>query len=190
MKIEEWRPIPDFIGLYEASTWGRIRSVSRTITDRNGMQKNHVGRVLKPRPYDKYGHVHVSLRKSGSSLPRKIHRLVLQTFVGPAPEGMVARHLDGDPSNNSIRNLEWATPKENSSDMKKHGTNYYINLNLCKRGHELADPNLTKSIKKQGNRGCLACNRTHGYLQHNPGLKGQFQAISDSYYAQILKEKK
>jgi hypothetical protein len=50
------------------------------------------------------------------------HRLVLQTFVGPCPEGMECRHLDGNASNNRVSNLAWGTAVENAADRRMHGT--------------------------------------------------------------------
>lgn len=51
-----------------------------------------------------------------------IHRLVLETFVGPCPPGMECRHLDGNPANNRLDNLAWGTHSENSQDSIQHGT--------------------------------------------------------------------
>lgn len=50
-----------------------------------------------------------------------MHRLVLEAFVGPRPRRMVARHLDGDQSNNAVGNLAWGTPSENATDRLDHG---------------------------------------------------------------------
>ena len=35
--------------------------------------------------------------------------------------GEQGRHLDGDPSNNSIKNLEWGSGKDNWTDRRNHG---------------------------------------------------------------------
>ncbi len=51
-----------------------------------------------------------------------VHILVLETFVCPRPPGMEARHLDGDPANNALSNLQWGTRQENLDDMNRHGT--------------------------------------------------------------------
>ena len=51
-----------------------------------------------------------------------MHILVLETFVGPRPEGMQCRHLDGDETNNHISNLCWGTVAENHRDKILHGT--------------------------------------------------------------------
>ena len=62
-----------------------------------------------------------------------VHRLVLDAFVGPRPEGMECRHLDGNPSNNALSNLCWGTPKENGEDAVAHGTsNRGSKSNTCK----------------------------------------------------------
>jgi len=50
-----------------------------------------------------------------------VHRLVLEAFVGPCPEGMLCRHLDGNGRNNNLSNLCWGTSKENCEDTKRHG---------------------------------------------------------------------
>lgn len=51
-----------------------------------------------------------------------IHQLVLLAFVGPCPKGYACRHLDGDPKNNHLSNLEWGTYTENNRDRIAHGT--------------------------------------------------------------------
>lgn len=49
---------------------------------------------------------------------KAVHRLVLQTFIGPCPDGMEARHLDGNKYNNHLSNLRWGTRQQNSGDDK------------------------------------------------------------------------
>ena len=51
-----------------------------------------------------------------------VHALVLLTFVGPRPDGMWIRHLDGDGSNNCLTNLSYGTQLENAQDRALHGT--------------------------------------------------------------------
>lgn len=51
-----------------------------------------------------------------------VHRLVLEAFVGPCPDGMQACHGDGNPANNRPENLRWDTIKANSADRIRHGT--------------------------------------------------------------------
>ena len=46
----------------------------------------------------------------------RVHRLVLEAFVGPCPAGLECRHLDTDPLNNRLENLVWGTREENHAD--------------------------------------------------------------------------
>lgn len=49
-----------------------------------------------------------------------LHRIILETFVGPCPKGMEGCHNDGDPFNNCISNLRWDTRRSNVDDTIKH----------------------------------------------------------------------
>lgn len=71
---------------------------------------------------DRDGYRYVILFEDGERRKRRVHRLVLTAFVGPAPEGMVAAHNDGDPANNDLKNLRWDSQANNISDKTKHGT--------------------------------------------------------------------
>lgn len=65
------------------------------------------------------GYVRVCLY---SKTVKPVHRLVLEAFVGPCPEGMQACHNNGIRDDNRVENLRWDTPKGNSLDKAKHGT--------------------------------------------------------------------
>ena len=43
----------------------------------------------------------------------KTHRLVLEAFIGPRPQGFECNHIDGRKKNNPLSNLEWVTHPEN-----------------------------------------------------------------------------
>jgi hypothetical protein len=68
-----------------------------------------------------WGHLHVNLVRDGVKKGRAVHRLVLETFVGPCPPGHQCCHWDGVPSNNHLENLRWGTPKDNADDTLRHG---------------------------------------------------------------------
>lgn len=60
------------------------------------------------------GYLAVQLRKDGRSHRNFIHRLIAQTFIGPIPNGMCINHLDGNPRNNAVSNLEITTYSGNT----------------------------------------------------------------------------
>lgn len=76
---------------------------------------------VTPRP-DPQGYLHVTIFYGRVRRNTSVHRLVLETFVGPCPEGMEACHApDYEPANNRLCNLRWDTPKANSADKKLYG---------------------------------------------------------------------
>lgn len=49
--------------------------------------------------------------------------MVCETFHGERPAGHQAAHNNGDPSDNRVGNLRWATRADNMGDRLRHGTN-------------------------------------------------------------------
>jgi HNH endonuclease/NUMOD4 motif len=128
---EEWRPITGTEGGYEISNHGRARSAERYVVDRRGIPRRLSSRMLVPRPTPT-GYLRIQVFKKD----QYIHRLVLEEFVGPCPDGMEACHNDGDRSNNTPDNLRWDTRLGNCQDIIAHGTHANLQKTHCPRGHE------------------------------------------------------
>lgn len=62
-----------------------------------------------------------SVSTSINGSPVYLGRVILETFVGPAPKGMECCHNDGDCTNNAANNLRWDTRKGNVADTIAHG---------------------------------------------------------------------
>ena len=180
---EVWRPVRGHEATYEVSNHGRVRSVDRTITDKHGNRRRHSGRVLKLAT-SPTGHLKVNL---GLDNPAKlVHRIVLEAFVGPAPEKHECCHRDGNPANNHLENLRWDTRAENNFDRVRHGTHNNASKTHCSRGHRLDLANLVPSTLKRGGRNCLACSRARAHIHRHPHLKVEYQRLADEYYQAIL----
>lgn len=113
MKTEVWKDIPGYEGYYQASTFGRIRSVDRIVGYKiKGMMKHLRGdiKVPKTRPN---GYLEVSLYKHHKPKTLQVHRLVAMTFLPNRESKPQVNHIDGNPGNNNVSNLEWATASEN-----------------------------------------------------------------------------
>lgn len=152
---EQWRPAFGFGDSYEVSSHGRVRSVDRYVTSRNGVKQFYRGRLLNP--YTSTGNYpRVALRRStGGQQWVRVHTLVLEAFVRPRPEGAVACHNDGDPSNNRVENLRWDTYSENNHDLVRHGTHWHAKKTHCKHGHEFTPANTIRM--PDGGRKCRRC---------------------------------
>lgn len=111
------RPIPDAPG-YRITDVGVVWS-NRPRNGRGGPISWH---VMKPRKPNRDGHIRITLKVDGKKRHPYVHQLVLRAFVGPCPPGLETCHNDGNPANNSIKNLRYGTKKENSADSKRHGT--------------------------------------------------------------------
>lgn len=72
----------------------------------------------------------VAMRKKGKWYWRKIHRVVLETYVGPCPSGMQGCHNNGIRKDNNLSNLRWDTSKSNAFDRSRHGHTRIGDLNF------------------------------------------------------------
>ncbi len=179
-----WVRIPNHSG-YEATRSGSIRSVPRTIQCRDGRSRRLPGQELTGYP-NHDGRLYVTL---GGRRRRYVHQLVLETFVGPAPDGMEGCHNDGNNQNNHICNLRWDTHGSNMCDRRRHGTDPMVNRETCPWSHPLVEPNLVPLLlEKHRHRACLACSRAtaNQAWMRSKGVEIDFQAVSDAHYAEIL----
>lgn len=115
MITEEWRDIVDF-PYYQISNLGRINSTKRYPGGK--AIKQYIQRKSK------VGYFRVCIvDDAGNSKNKRVNRMVLEAFVGPAPtDKHVSAHVDGNSLNNWLMNLRWSTRKENEADKEIHGT--------------------------------------------------------------------
>ena len=125
--IEKWKPAYEFEGKYEVSNTGKVRS-------------KKTGKIL--RPCLSAGYYSVGLCKQGSVFHRTIHRLVLESFVGPIGKRFCADHLDGNRKNNLLSNLRIVTYSENI----KHG---YRLGRIVKKGQDNNNAKINNRIVRQ-----------------------------------------
>lgn len=184
---EQWRPIPGYEGIYEASNTGRIRSLDHETTASNGVIRRYEGKVLTQTAF-KTGHLQVKLTKNGQQNTRWVHQLVLEAFAGTRTTGQVVRHLNDIPGDNRLENLAYGTQSENMWDLARNGGNNQRRRTHCPHGHLLTAPNLAKSFAKKGYRACLACARARSRIYRHPEWKNDFRTLADSYYAEIMEE--
>lgn len=85
-------------------------------------------RFLKPCPLHD-GYIRVALCKDLKVHYKRVHRLVLETFIGPCPEGMECCHENDVRADNRLKNLRWDTRENNQRDSIKHGTHRCLHQN-------------------------------------------------------------
>jgi hypothetical protein len=164
---EIWRPILGFEGIYEVSDQGRVKSLARI--DGRGHWRSTV--LLKPALVGPKGkqYLGVHLSANGDGRQRKVHLLVLETFVGPRPTQHEGAHENGNKCDNRLMNLAWKTRSENSYDKQRHGTDHQKIKTHCPQGHEYTPENCYDPTMKK--RRCKTCARDRANAQWAKGYR-------------------
>ena len=108
-KKEICKPIPGYPN-YEVSNWGRIFIV------KNGTRVEKLPRPCNNR--ERY--LNIRLWNKGQKKKICVHNLVAKVFLGEIPEGYVVDHINNNPSDNYVTNLQIVTVAENSQKTAKY----------------------------------------------------------------------
>ena len=117
---EVWKPYPDY-PFIEVSNLGRVRTKDRIVTRSNGRKCFVKGRVLKQ--YSSHnGYMNVHFGVNGKTINLIVSRAVATSFLLNPNNYPEVNHIDNNPKNNTVSNLEWCTKKYNLDYKKNFGT--------------------------------------------------------------------
>lgn len=167
MEAEQWKPIVGWEGLYEVSSLGQVRGVSRSLPMRDGRTYTKEPKVLAPQ-WGGRGYAAVKLRRPGVEKRVVIHREVLKAFVGPCPPGMEACHNNDVRQDNRLTNLRWDTSTANHLDAVANGKHWQTGKTKCPQGHEYNEEN---TVIYRRHRRCRTCQ--NGPRPSRPLLDGE-----------------
>jgi hypothetical protein len=159
---EVWKDIEGYVGLYQISSYGRVRSLDREVMYEEKC-KLRKGKVLTLQS-DSYGYHVTNLNKEKKRKEHKVHRLLSQAFIPNPFNKPYINHIDGDKQNNNLNNLEWCTPKENmvhsaennlnnrNKAVEKYGTNgdlvkVYYSIREASRDSGVCNGSISKACK-------------------------------------------
>ena len=109
---EAWRPVEGWP--YEVSSLGRVR--------RRGPRKNWKSKEFVSTYKNKRnGYLFVILSAGPRRLTKNVHKLVAEAFLGLPPPGYRVNHIDSNPSNPALSNLEYLTQSDNIRHAVKKG---------------------------------------------------------------------
>lgn len=130
-----WKRIPGY-SLYMASDEGEIKTF-------NWMNRG-IEAIMKPHP-DKGGYMRTMLKRDldGKIHTIKVHRIIALTFLGEPKEGFdKVNHINSNPGDNRLVNLEWVSSSQNSLHAFKYG-------NASHKGERNSCATLTNSQVKE-----------------------------------------
>ena len=102
MQEEIWKDVPNYVGYYQVSNLGRVKSIS--FKDKNLIRKTTIT--------NGYHRVSFTVKRKVKSL--YVHRLIGESFIPNPDNKPCINHKNGIKTDNSISNLEWVTHQENA----------------------------------------------------------------------------
>ncbi len=153
--MEIWENIRGYVGAYQISNLGSVRSIDRCVKYSNGYKRKHKGKTKIPYK-NKHGYYFLHLCKKNILKNYTIHRLVAIAFLPNPHNYPCINHINGVKADNRIENLEWCTIKMNN----RHAVKLGLTRKAGFKGESNPNSKLTYhdvvAIKKrlQGGEGC------------------------------------
>ena len=111
-ETEVWKDVKGYEGLYQVSNLGNVKSLYG-LCGRKYVKREKILKKTVHLAYGNYYREVVTLRKDKKKKEFKVHRLVAEAFLPNLENKPMVNHIDGNPLNNRIDNLEWCTNREN-----------------------------------------------------------------------------
>ena len=123
----KWHPLKRYEGRYEINKDGEVKSIDRYAKAGKHESRIYRGKLKKAVCSNQLGYARHQLWKNNKVECVYVHRLVAENFIPNPSDYPIVMHLDDDPTNNYIDNLQWGTLKMNTQDMisKNRNKNQY-----------------------------------------------------------------
>jgi len=124
---EIWKDIPGYEDIYQASSYGRIKSIGHGYPKIISLSENSAGYHA------------MQLWKDKSSKRFLAHRVVAITFL-PNPKNLpIVNHKNRKKKDNRLENLEWVSVTENASHVYRHSPHLKEKIKVNSRKVEIED---------------------------------------------------
>ena len=131
--MTEWKPVPQYEGLYEISDAGMVRNC-------------RTQRLLKVQKNCQTNYLQVFLWRNNKQKTASVHRILFEAFVAPLKPGEIVRHLNDVKADNRLENLAAGSHSDNRKDAARNGSQPRGETTWCAKLTE----EQAKRIKYQG----------------------------------------
>ncbi len=132
--MENWKDIKGYEGSYQVSDLGRVKSLKRWVDNKGNGGYFLQGKIMNTNL--SRGYPTVSLSKNGNGKKIRVHQLVAIAFLNHKPCGhkLVVDHIDNNPLNNNVENLQIVTSRVNSTKDRKGYSSKYVGVYYSNKG--------------------------------------------------------
>lgn len=170
---ETWKDIPEYIGKYQVSNFGRVRGLDYCVMEKGGKSRMHKGHILRTYKVTG-GYSCVQLFQNNTRKHFLVHRLVAMVFIPNPFNYDTVNHKDEDPTNNRVDNLEWLSLYQNNrygchdSNMRKRLSIPVKQFTL--KGEFIREYPSVASVKQYGFNPAGVCKAATGKLKTYRGF--------------------
>ena len=149
--MEVYKDITGYEGRYCVSTYGNVKALA----NRNAGNATRNSDILLKHDVTNInsegnGYSRVTLSNSGKTTRMAVHRLVALAFIPNPYNKPVVNHIDNNPTNNHVTNLEWVTSKENAQHSSKQGRLIRSTASKAKQSETVIQKTYSKYSKYLG----------------------------------------
>lgn len=140
---EIWRDVKDYEGIYQVSNLGRVKSLDRKVRSKNLSFRLKKQKILTPSLSNNYLGVILSVEDNQKRF--NVHRLVVTSFIGDIPNGLVVNHINFNKIDNRLKNLEIVSQRDNANRKHCKSTSKYVGVSWDKSKNRWASQITIKS---------------------------------------------